>query len=816
MQHSTLPTGLPRGSASKFRSVRPFASADDKNFTRWQYLLLGFTVVSAVVLMTALISVHVSHRSQSSKGQESSAESTTESEVTSTVTSEVTSTGAPEATTTLRTNLLSTLATESGDLIRQPFIIDDLENDPPDDHKPLVTEKTTVAPEVTEATAASRFGVVPVKIEEATKELKELADEMASNMDRSVKPCDDFYEYACGSFRKKYPLFNNKTEVNYFSLHEDRVYSETVRRLLSDELESEEIFEPVRYVKRIWDSCVEDESSTSEQMKKLSNYLKELDKLNSWQQKFIKLTKDGYNTLFTVRMNRVQYKEVHVGPPKFEFDEAYSTEASSPLLDYYTDLIELYKDERDVELAKEIMDFEHLLASNAGQVAVPIRLIILQLNQQTGIQWHKVLNTFIAYDKFTGLNNINVDNVQYVKKFEDAIDDKDVAFWKDYFKVKVMQQSCFYLGKECRAVHLKLAKSINKDLSEEEIVQRTCFNSLNGNLENLLFKVREPQRVLEDPLNYYTKMTNDLGVKLKEVIGQVTWMDGETKKKSIENLLKASTPKEVRNPRCLNVNHLIESKYLDAPLILDYEEADTFDYFSNLIEYSKRKEFEIQEQKSRSVWPVSLFSTKPFIAQEDKSLYIPDFFTTGPFVAADLPGPIKLGALGSLLAHEMTHSFDAVAASFDEIFSQKNFWTEKTSQEFKKKMKCLVDTFDTPVDDLDDVEDVRINSSSTLNENLADFIGLHVAYETFAQSKKPRTFDLPSPLDKMTQEQLFFLSYASVHCATEKKPQKWTTLVETPRKYRVNVVLAHTEKFARAFKCRSGTRFNPKNKCSFK
>ena len=700
-------------------------------------------------------------------------------------------------------------------LISVHFSYDDKGNKDKPGSKPTGSEMATTAP------PASTQSLQP------DVHLRSVLHEVVMNMDQSVKPCDDFYEYACGSFRKRYPLLKNKTEVNYFSLHEDRVYSETVS-LLSDEKFDSRKIASLKYLKRIWDSCVKDESSTGEQMKRMSSYFKELDQLNSWQDKFIKLTKDGYNALFTLRMNHVDEVSVHVGPPKFEFNTAHSTSSSIPLMRYYIDLIRLYSGRRNIRLAKEIMDFEQRLSASVtpdSESALKSHSSTLaEANDKTDINWLEVLKSYLATAKMTEKERVNLDDVQYVNNFKKTTDGRDDAFWNEYFKVKVMQQTCFFLGKECRAVHLDLAQSVNKGQDEVQLVERTCFDTLAHHLEDLLFKVRnEKNEVLDKPAAYYTKMSVSLMENLMKTIDEITWMDEKAKDWARVGIACASSTKELKMPSYLNKNSMLDLKYSDAPL-LNENDVSIFDYFSNLIKYSKSKEFDEKEINSRPKWPVSLFSSKPFIAQEEKKLFLPHFFVSGPLVSNALPDAVKFGALGSQLAHEMTHSFDNVAVFYEESRDRHDSWSEGTKAAFRDKMQCLVDAFDeSKVKINGKPTNLKINGSFTLDENLADLIGLDVAYGAFLKKKESNNFDksrLPAPLNEMNQEQLFFLSYANVHCANEIAPKNKNRLLQTPRRNRVNVVLAHSEKFGDAFHCSpegkaSSDENPPPKKCSF-
>ena len=174
--------------------------------------------------------------------------------------------------------------------------------------------------------------------------------------------------------------------------------------------------------------------------------------------------------------------------------------------------------------------------------------------------------------------------------------------------------------------------------------------------------------------------------------------------------------------------------------------------------------------------------------------------------------------LGSLLAHEFTHQIIGLT---DKFYNGKSadYWTPETKKSFKRKMNCLVDAYEK-----EDIQIIgkkfkeRINGTSTLHENFADLWALNLAYKGLKNTtSQEEPYEYPESVKKFTPEQLFFLSYANVHCSSDsgKVANDLYLGVHSPRKYRVNVPLKHMPEFAQAFQCKAGSKMNPKDKCSF-
>ena len=264
------------------------------------------------------------------------------------------------------------------------------------------------------------------------------------------------------------------------------------------------------------------------------------------------------------------------------------------------------------------------------------------------------------------------------------------------------------------------------------------------------------------------------------------------------------------------MNNGVSLDYLEGQHINSTDKVDIFDYFRGLIEFREKKQSSIIA--NLRLEPHSLFATHPSWSEPNERLYVPFFFMKGLFNADDLLDQIRFGFYGSLLTHEMTHQFDALAANFTEkyTFSKKSIWSKDSRENFDKQMQCLIDAYDGQ-----QVGSGKINGTFTLDENLADLIGVNAAFESWKNNTSSRLFnasEIPDPLKDLMDERLFFLAYANSHCSrdAEQMPVELQLGLKTPHKLRVNLPLAHSDHFAQAFKCAPGSKMNPAKKCPFK
>ncbi len=158
----------------------------------------------------------------------------------------------------------------------------------------------------------------------------------------------------------------------------------------------------------------------------------------------------------------------------------------------------------------------------------------------------------------------------------------------------------------------------------------------------------------------------------------------------------------------------------------------------------------------------------------------------------------NLGAIGIVIGHELTHGFDDSGRQFDGHGNLENWWTPADAREFEKRSACIADQYSgyTAVGDL------KLNGRLTLGENVADNGGARIAYMALEERYKGKT---PERLDGLTPEQRFFVGAAELHCEN-RTPEIERLLALTnphsPHRYRVNGVDSNMPEFQRAFGCK--------------
>ena len=166
-----------------------------------------------------------------------------------------------------------------------------------------------------------------------------------------------------------------------------------------------------------------------------------------------------------------------------------------------------------------------------------------------------------------------------------------------------------------------------------------------------------------------------------------------------------------------------------------------------------------------------------------------------PFFYADADDAVNYGAIGAVIGHEITHGFDDQGSHFDARGQLRDWWTEEDRAEFMRRAQVLVEQFDA----YEVLDGLHVNGQLTLGENIADLGGLKIAHDALREALAATPAE---PIDDLTPEQRFFLSWATVW-RTSYTDEYLHLIVKTdphsPARARVNNPVSNLPAFAAAF-----------------
>jgi putative endopeptidase len=255
-------------------------------------------------------------------------------------------------------------------------------------------------------------------------------------------------------------------------------------------------------------------------------------------------------------------------------------------------------------------------------------------------------------------------------------------------------------------------------------------------------------------------------------IDRLDWMTPATKAKAHEKLatfqVGVGYPDKWRDYSALKV--------VRGDAYGNHERAELFEYRRNLGKLGKPVD--------RGEWYMSPQTVNALNAPLQNSIIFPAAILMPPFFDPNADPAVNYGAIGAVMGHEISHSFDDNGALFDAHGNLRNWWTEADMAHFKASGKALAAQYDA----YQPLPDLHVNGQQTLSENIADLAGLATAYDAYKLSLHGRSAPV---LDGFTADQRLFLGWAQNYASKWREPALRRALItdgHSPGEYRADTV----------------------------
>lgn len=305
----------------------------------------------------------------------------------------------------------------------------------------------------------------------------------------------------------------------------------------------------------------------------------------------------------------------------------------------------------------------------------------------------------------------------------------------------------------------------------------------------------------------------ELSESFKKRLLKLRWMDNETKSQALTKLTHmvkhVAYDEQLMNDTYMNyIYRDVGRVVLGEPFLLSYVN------FRKQLGLDNMRKLRGKNNRTED-WASAPAVVNAFYSPQSNSITFPAGILQAPLFEYGLPLHINLGAIGTIIGHEITHAFDDTGSQFDEEGNYRNWWTNKTKEKFLKKIKCFEEEYGNVTDNR---VHVKLNGVQSKGENIADNGGLREAYRAYRRwALKTKHGEAPSlPGLNLTSDQLFFVSYALTWC-TNIRPKQLLSQIQSdphsPARHRVNEPLKNTKEFSKAFSCPETSRMNKKDKC---
>ena len=287
--------------------------------------------------------------------------------------------------------------------------------------------------------------------------------------------------------------------------------------------------------------------------------------------------------------------------------------------------------------------------------------------------------------------------------------------------------------------------------SEKDSLERRSIKTVKGIFSDYINEQYAQTYLSPEIKEYGINMINNLKNSFHDIIMQQEWMSEDTKQFSVEKL------------KLMGYKVAYPDKYDDLSDIPVTEEHSLFYNMLAIIEYmfNYNKEKYYNKPVDKSEWFMSSYTVNAYYDPSNNEICIPGGIMNAPFLDITQDDAYNYGALGAVIAHEMTHGFDVAGSQFDKEGNMKEWWKPEEYIKFKELTTNTLNRFDKQ-----HIKNTTIttNGNLTINENIADYGGVKIAYNalnTLLTHNNVKSLNSPQS-NKQEEFKKFFIAFANL------------------------------------------------------
>ena len=631
-----------------------------------------------------------------------------------------------------------------------------------------------------------------------------------ANLDKTCKPCDDFYQFAMGGWIKSNPIPPEFSTWGTFTQLADK-NQQNLRQILEAAVNAKAA--PGSNEQKIGDfyaSCMDTAAIDAAGTKSLESELARIAGIKSvadLQGEAERLHSRGVGAFF--RFNSVQdlkdstqvigsASQGGLGLPEREYylkEDDKSKQLRESYLKHVAKMFELLGDPADQSAAEAaaILKIETALAT-ASMKNTDLRDPdkVYHKTALAGLQTLTPNFSWEAYFKAAGhpdLKEINVGQPDFFKALDAQLTATPIDDWKVYLRWHLVNAAAPGLPEKFVGEDFDFRGKTLTGAKEIQPRWKRCVQATDRVLGEALGQVYVQKYFPPAAKARALEMVHNLIAALRDDLQTLPWMGPETRKQATAKLeafaVKIGYTDKWRDYSALKMDR---QSYAENQL-----RGAEFDFARRLNKIGKPVD--------RTEWGMTPPTVNAYNSSSMNEIVFPAGILQPPFYDPNADDAVNYGGMGAVIGHEITHGFDDQGSKFDGDGNLKNWWSPEDLKNFKARAACVSGQFDAYVVD----GDLHENGKLVLGESIADLGGLTIAYAAYEKSIAGKT--RPADKDGFTPEQRFFLGWAQVWGAHETIEYARLMANTNPHplpRFRGNGPLSNMAQFAKAFACKKG------------
>jgi putative endopeptidase len=631
-----------------------------------------------------------------------------------------------------------------------------------------------------------------------------------ANLDRSCKPCDDFYEFAMGGWMKANPIPPEYPTWGSFTVLLDK-NQQNLRKILESAVDAKgTVSANERKIGDFYASCMDTTAIEALGTKPIEEEMLRIAQMKGGvdlQAELAHLQTIGVDAMFRFGSRQDAKDSTQViatavqgglGLPDRDYylkDDEKSKSLQEAYVKHVGKMFELLGDPADKAAgqAATVMTIETSLAK-ASMTNVDRRDPNKTYHRMKLAELKTLTPTFSweAYFKATGhpqLSETNIGQPDFFKALDSQLTAVPLEDWKTYLRWQLLDTSAQALPDKFVAEDFEFHGKALVGSKEIQPRWKRCVRATDRNLGEALGQVYVEKYFPPEAKAHALDMVHNLVAALRDDLKTLPWMSEQTRAAATAKLdafgVKIGYPDKWRDYSSLKIER---GAHMQNEL-----RGAAFEF--------QRQLNQVGKPVDRTEWGMTPPTVNAYNRSSMNEIVFPAGILQPPFYDPKADDAVNYGGMGAVIGHEITHGFDDQGSKFDAQGNLKDWWTEEDAKNFKERATCVSDQFDGY-----EVEPgLHQNGKLVLGESIADLGGLTISYAAYEKSLQGKA--RPADKDGFTPEQRFFLGWAQVWGANTR-PEYARLLTNTnphplPR-FRGNGPLSNMAEFAKAFGCKRG------------
>jgi len=629
-----------------------------------------------------------------------------------------------------------------------------------------------------------------------------------ANIDKSVRPQDNFYRYINGGWMNKNKIPDDKTSIGSFNdLYDQSV--EDVKAIIeelaaTDDLKMGSDEQKVADLFRSFMNTEARDNLGTTPVQSIFDAINELQSKNDLAQFF--------GTYSTVGISNPLGIYIDIDEKDSTSYAAYVTQSglNLPDRDYYFNDAERFVTLRAGYLAhiEKMLTIANL--PNAAESAKNIMALETKLadshwtrveRRDSEKSYNKIAiddlstlsdkfnwQTFLAAEGIAKQKDIIIRQPSFIEGFGKVFDETTLSTWQQYLTFNTLNAFASYLTTELDNENFDYFSKQLSGRKEQRPQWKRGVSVVNRNLGEVIGKVYVARHFTPEAKSRMSELVENLRDAYGSSIDNLSWMSDDTKK-AAQVKLAAFTPKigypdqwEDYSKLSINPDRLV----------------------GNLIRARKvsgEKELaKLGGPIQKWEWHMTPQTVNAYYNPPANEIVFPAAILQPPFFNMKADDAVNYGGIGAVIGHEMGHGFDDQGSKYDATGNLRNWWTEQDLKEFATRTKALVEQYAS----YQVFDDLNVNGELTLGENIGDLSGVTIAYKAYKASLNGKEAPV---IDGLTGDQRFFMGYAQIwrgKIVEKSMRNRVTTDPHSPGEFRVLGILSNVDKFYETFDVKEG------------